>query len=304
MRIAPFAGALLIASALGTPHAAADEIFGLDLSGSFGEGGFDRYVPPITMPTLNETPFITTEVRPIYLYHNIPSEFITGGGDVNGVAAQARIAFSDRFGFIATTDGWADINFAGVLPNSNGLLDVTAGVKYAVISDPEAGQIVSVGLRYTAPLGNVNIASTGLDLNGSENGSIDAFITGAKVYEEIQLQGSVGVQAALSGESWTYLHAHAHADYELFDGFFPLVEANVIAPIQGGDRLPGAPLTGTDLFDLGAGNPETTVTLGIGARYQILDWAMLGAAVSTNMNAGSGNSLHGTRVYTDMVFHF
>jgi|GEM_PF-4581192 len=37
------------------------------LAGSLGEGGFSRYVPAVTMPTLNETPFITTEVKPIYI---------------------------------------------------------------------------------------------------------------------------------------------------------------------------------------------------------------------------------------------
>lgn len=304
MRAVPLAGALIATCALAGGPATATEFLGMKLEGSFGEGGFDRYVPPITMPTLNETPFITTEVHPFYVFHNIPSEFVTDGGGVHAFAAQARLAITDRLGFIASTDGYADINFDAALPNSNGFLDLTFGLKYAVISDPAAGEIVTVGARYTAPIGNVNIGGTGIDLNGADNGSIDAFVSGAKLYEDLQLQGLLGIQAALSDEGWSYFHAHMHADYELFEGFFPLVEANVIAPIEGGDRLQGATLTGTDIFDLGASDPETTITLGVGARYHLLDWAQIGAAVSTNMNAGSGNSVHGMRVYTDLVFHF
>jgi hypothetical protein len=60
------AGTILSAGLMVGP-AAAQELMGFNLSGSFGEGGFSRYVPPVTMPTLNESPFITTEVKPIFI---------------------------------------------------------------------------------------------------------------------------------------------------------------------------------------------------------------------------------------------
>ena len=45
----------------------------------FRDNGFSRYVPAVTNPLFNETPFITTEVKPIYIYHHIPNDFLTGG---------------------------------------------------------------------------------------------------------------------------------------------------------------------------------------------------------------------------------
>src|SRR3546814_8989847 len=42
-----------------------DSFLGLDLNGSLGEGRHSRYVPPLTNPVFNETPYITTEVRAI-----------------------------------------------------------------------------------------------------------------------------------------------------------------------------------------------------------------------------------------------
>src|SRR3546814_3428524 len=64
-----------------------DSFLGLDLNGSPGEGRHSRYVPPLTNPVVNETPYITTEVRAIYLYNRLPEDFVTDGGYVN-LAAQ------------------------------------------------------------------------------------------------------------------------------------------------------------------------------------------------------------------------
>ena len=57
-----------------------DGFLGLDLNGSLGEGRHSRYVPPLTNPVFNETPYITTEVRAIYLYNRLPEDFVTDGG--------------------------------------------------------------------------------------------------------------------------------------------------------------------------------------------------------------------------------
>ncbi|MEM7236391.1 MAG: hypothetical protein AAF501_00985 [Pseudomonadota bacterium] len=138
----------------------AQSLFGFDLKGSFGEGGFDRYVPPFTFFVLNETPFITTEIKPVYAYHNLPNNFVTEGGDIHGVAVQGRLALGDRFGIIATSDGWADVDFNAALPDTDGFLDLSAGAKYAAVSNPADGEILTVGLRYTAPTGNIDTAGT------------------------------------------------------------------------------------------------------------------------------------------------
>jgi hypothetical protein len=73
---------------------------GLDLEGSFGEGRHSRYVPPLSNPLFNETPYITTEVRAIYFHQEIPDGFVTNGGDIDLVAVELRVALTDRLGFI------------------------------------------------------------------------------------------------------------------------------------------------------------------------------------------------------------
>ncbi|MEM7508594.1 MAG: hypothetical protein AAF415_17825 [Pseudomonadota bacterium] len=299
----PLLTAACLAVAIAAPAQADESFLGLDLEGSFGEGGFDRnrYVPPVTHFAFNETPFITTELRPIYVYHDIPNDFLTDGGRIHAVAAQGRIAITDRLAFIATTDGWADLDFNAALESSEGPLDVAAGFKYAVISDPEGGNIATVGLRYTAPLGNVEVS--GIDLNGVGNGFLNPFISGAKLFEDFAVQGTLGFQIALAEDNWSFFHANLHADYDTGFGLSPFVEANLIAPFDGGNQLPGATLTGADVFDLGASDPQTQFTLGGGARFRLSDHATFGAGVEANF-ANRDTSVFGYRVTTDLVLHF
>jgi len=296
-----------LAAALGlAPAAGAEGLFGLDLSGSLGEGGFDRYVPPVTMFVLNETPFITTELRPIYAYHRLPDGFLTGGGDVHAVALQGRVAITERLGFIATTDGYADLDFDAGLPDTDGFLDLAAGLKYALISDPAAGRILTAGIRYTAPIGDIDTA--GIDLTGRGDGYVDVFLSGARLYDSgTQVQGSIGVNLSVDGDNVSNVHLHGHLDHEILPGLFPLVEANMLLPIDGGNQLPGANLTGADVFDLGASDPETIFTLAIGARYRPMQNVIFGVALEGNIldiGDDTAESVYGTRVTTDVTIHF
>lgn len=300
-------GALALVAALAAAPAMAED--GWNFAGSFGDNGFSRYVPSVTNPLFNETPFITTEAKPIYIYHHIPNDFLTGGGSVNVVALQARVALTERLGFIATADGYSWVDFDNVLPDDEGWNDLAAGLKYAFYSDPAEGTIGTIGLRYTAPTGTLK--SGGIKLNGTGNGYLNAFATGAKLFDKAQLQGSLGTQIALSDKNWSFFHASLHADYEVAKGIFPLVEANLIAPFDGGDRLKGLNLTGADIVDIGASDPENILSLGAGARFRLSDSIVAGAAFEKNVlennitgTSGTEASVWGWRVTTDLTIHF
>jgi hypothetical protein len=279
------------------------DFLGFELSGSLREGGFERYVPPVTNPAFNETPFITTEAKPLYVYHDIPDDFISGGGNVQVGALQLRLAFTERLGLIATLDGYTAIDFNDVLEDDDGPNDIAFGLKYAFVHDVANGIIGTAGLRYTAPAGNLE--TSGIELNGTGAGYLNPFVTGAYLFGDAQLQGSMGVQVALSEDNWSFFHASVHGDYEVFDSFFPFVEANVFAPIDGGDAIGGplSNLTGADIVDIGAEDPVTIFTIGGGARYRLTDWAIFGAGVEGNLT-NREDTVFGWRVTTDFTLHF
>ena len=300
------AGALALIAAL-APAAAGAE--GLALTRPFKETGFDRYVPPVTNPLFNESPFITTEIKPVYIYHDIPNDFITNGGNVNVVALQARAAITDRLGFIATADGYTWLDFNQAVPDEEGFNDITVGLKYALYQDPAAGEILTFGARYTAPVGSLDIP--GIELNGVGNGFVDLFATGAKLFDKAQLQGSAGFQIALSDDNWSFFHGSLHADYEVLPRFYPLVEANVIVPIDGGNRLGNINLTGVDIIDFGANDPESILTLAAGARYRFSENVTFGAAFEKSLLENDITGTSGTeagvfdwRVTSEIVIHF
>lgn len=294
---------LLIAAAPGQTAAAEEPFrpFGLNLEGSLGEGGHSRYVPPLTNPLFNETPYITTEARAIYFYHALPNDFVTGGGDVNLVALQLRVALTERLGFIATKDGYADFQFDDVLEDESGFANIAFGFKYAIISEPEDETLLTLGLRYEIPVNDLE--TSGIELQGDGDGFLNPFVTGATTFGDLGLQASFGANIALDGDADTSIvHYSAHADYEVLPGFFPLIEVNGFTPIDHGNRLTGAlgDLDGVDVLNFGSDDRDTTVTVGGGFRYQFNDNVQIGLGGETPIT-DKDDSIFDYRVYFDLV---
>lgn len=101
-----------------------------------GLRGFEHFYNPVGNPIYFETPFNNTGVRFLYLHHTFAEESQLQGGDLNVYALQARLAITERLGFIATKDGYSDLN-ADALPKENGWNNIAAGLKYAFYVDRE-----------------------------------------------------------------------------------------------------------------------------------------------------------------------
>ena len=270
----------------------------LEFGGSRAEG-HDRYVPPLTNPIFNETPYITTEVRPFYMFQEISSDLGTNGGEINLFAIQLRLALTERFGLIATKDGYADIHFDEGLQDEDGFANLAFGVKYAAYSSPESDSIISVGVEYEAPSGNLKTG--GIDLQGDGDGFFDLFATGATVVGPVGLQGSFGFNLAVDDDHNSSLfHFSAHADVEATPWLFPIVELNGLAVVDDGDRT-AIDLEGNDLVNLGATDSGTVVTIGGGLRFVLSDHIILGVGAETPVTNDEG--LMDWRLTTDAVIH-
>lgn len=275
--------------------------FGLDLYGSMGEGRHERYVPPVTNPIFNETPYITTEARAFYFYHELPGGFVTDGGHVNLIALQLRLALTERLAFIATKDGYADFYFDEVLEDEDGFANIAFGFKYALYSDPEEEDILTVGLRYEIPINDLE--TSGIELQGAGDGFLNPFVTGGTAFGDLGLQASFGANIALNDNDTSILHYSLHADYEVFEGFFPLIEFNGFSAIDRGDRLTGAlgELDGVDVLNFGSEGRDTTVTIGGGFRYQFNDNIQIGAGGETPITPDTNDTIMDYRIYFDLV---
>jgi hypothetical protein len=226
---------------------------------------------------------------------------VTDGGYVNLAALQLRLALTERLGFIATKDGYADAHFDEVLGDEDGFSNIAFGFKYAILSDPESESLLTAGLRYEIPINDLETG--GIELQGDGDGFLNPFVTGATTFGDLGLQASLGANIALDGDADTsILHYSLHADYEVLPGLFPLIEMNGFTPIDHANRLTGAlgELDGVDLLNFGSDDRDTTITIGGGLRYRFTDNVQLGLGAETPIT-DNDDSIFGYRLYADLV---
>jgi len=261
-------------------------------------------VSPVTNPIFFEDPHVRTEVRPIYMYHVIDDDFLVGGGDVNVGAVQARWALTERLAIIATKDGYVDIDFddAPALSDS-GWVDVSAGVKYAIIDSDKHQFILTPGVKYEIPVGNTGV------FQGNGDGEFDIFVSTAKSWnclglENLRTLGSVGLRLPIDmDEETAQAHYSLQMDYRLCRYFIPFAAINAFTVLSEGDGLPlGA--EGFDLINFGASDAEgkTQPAAGVGFRSQVLEHVEAGFAYEHAV--GSPRGLYEERFTLDAILHF
>jgi len=207
-----------------------------------GLPGYEGFVKPVGMPLYFEDPFITTDLRLLYIYHTIPGSSVLRGGQVHVAAVQARLALTERLAFIATKDGYSWVD-SGITPSGDGWNDIALGLKYAFISKPEERFLLTGGFRYEFSNGSRDA------WQGGDSGEVSPFISVAKGWDKWNFIGAVSGRIATDDHDATHsLVWNLHLDYELTDEFRPLVELHGIHWLSDADRLP----TSEDYLDVGS----------------------------------------------------
>jgi len=258
-------------------------------------GSLDPMISPLSMPTVNEDPRVSTELRPMYMYTKISDDFVTKGGHYHVIAAQLRLALTDRIGFIATKDGLIVLRPAEAVPEDSGFANIAFGFKGVLYEDDAAAAIVSAGLRYEAPWGQHDV------LQGHGKGLMNPFFSVAKGIGELHLEGYTGPGLAISDGDSSHYDVALHADYRIADVFYPLVEFNWRYILRGGDRIP-IDQEGFDLVNLGASKAggNSVATIAFGGRWRVLDTLDFGTGAEFPVT--ERHDIFGWRVYTDLIW--
>ncbi len=247
-----------------------------------GMDGFGQFIEPVGMPFYFEDPFIKSDMRLVYIYHKIPGSSQLRGGKVQHVAAQIRVALTERLQFIAYKDGYSWVD-AKILPESEGWNDIGIGLKYALYADPDEEYILSGGLKWELENGDIDT------LHGSTQ-ELVPFISAAKGYEGFNFMGTISGRIPTDDDLASYgLVWNLHADYKVCDWFYPLVEVHGIHWFSDGERLPlnidyldvssiGSQVDGRDFF-----------SAGLGFRIEPCDWFSFGATYEFPLEEKSEN---------------
>lgn len=240
---------LLVVTAL-----AAGQAFAQDKpasNGGFLTGlqGFEKFHDPVGQPLYFETPFNDTGLRALYLKHDFSDGSALGGGNVKVYALQARLAITERLAFIATKDGFSDIE-TGAFGEDDGWNDLAAGFKYVVVADRENDFVVTPGARY--------MVATGNKLYGVINGNVDElspFVSVAKGWDALHMIGNVTLRLPMDGDDGnTVGHWDVHLDYDLNPKsdcvVAPVAELHGVHYLD--DGAVGLPVGGLDYANLGS----------------------------------------------------
>jgi hypothetical protein len=257
----------------------------------------ENTISPVTNPIYFEDPVIRNEIRPIFIYHNFDSQFATGRGSARLGAVQFRYAITDRLAFIATEDGYMNIN--GTAVKGNGWMDLALGLKYALINDVQNQFILTPGFTFQLPTGDPKV------FNGRGSGQLNTFVSFAKGFGDLHFTGNVGLLIPmLRQEQNTMAHYSLMVDYYVSKWFVPFATANFWTTLNNASNVPGLTSNGYDVINFGAGSASgvTQGMLGLGFRSNIQKNVSLGFAYEMAVVKPYG--LSNNRFTMDMSIRF
>lgn len=232
----------------------------------------DHTISPVANPFFHEDAVIRSEIRPVFVHHNIDDRFL-GGGDAQLYALQLRYALTDRLAIIATQDGYFDIN-NDAIGDPEGWMDLALGVKYALIDNEASQFILTPGLTFKIPTGDREV------FQGRGGGEWDLFVAAQKGFGDFHLSSNVGLRLPNNTqENSTLLHYSLMADYYTCRWFIPFVAFNAYTVLSEGSNI-GLTTEGYDVINFGSSGADgvTQGTLAVGFRSRILKNVDLGFA--------------------------
>jgi hypothetical protein len=231
-----------------------------------GLSGYEDFVMPVGQFAYFEDPFITTDIRLMYVYHTIPNRSVLRGGQVNFLAVAARVALTERLAFIATKDGYSWVD-SGITRSGDGWNDIAGGFKYALIVKPDEQFLLTVGLRWELANGSSDA------WQGGDSQEFSPFVSFAKGWDKWHFLGAVSGRIPTDSDSanasvvW-----NMHLDYKLTETFRPLIELHGIHWLSNADKLP----LSADYLDVGSlgaskARGRDFFSAGLGFRWQAMD---------------------------------
>lgn len=263
---------------------------------------FCNFVSPISNPLFFEDPRTLTEIKPIFIEHHFPRNLpVLQGGDAQVYAVQMRAALTRRLSFIATKDGWIDLRTPG-LGHQDGFADLSAGLKYNLIRNPEFPFLLSAGFTYEVPIGQREV------LQNLGDGETHMFLSSAmQLGQELYWMSGTGFRVPInhtdSSTMWYWSNSLAYRfgpGSTPCTGWYGMWETNWFTWTRSGQSLP-LNFEGTDLINLGSNNVagNDIVTMLWGLKYKPTALQEIGSGIEIPVTDRS--DLFGHRVYLHWI---
>ena len=260
---------------------------------------FEGFINPVSNPVFAKDPRSSTWARLLFVNNNFPGSHPFGGGNAQVYAMQLNVALTERLTLTADKDGYASISPRNGA-NTNGWLNLGAGLKYTLIRDVENQFLFTAGLMYEVPTGEEDA------FQNHGGGHFTPFVSwGKQLGEHWHVVGNHGFNfGANQSQSSNFFYHQLHIDREIGGWFYPLVEFNWFQYTAGGDRLPNAVGEGDGLLNLGTRDMrgKQLFTTAVGAKVKCGEHMYLGGAYEFALSEYKG--LLNNRVTVDLVLRY
>jgi len=259
-------------------------VFGAQNGGWFrSDHMFDGFISPVTNPFLFEDPRSLTELRPIFIYQEIPSKQADfHGGHLSFLGLQGRVAFTDRWSLVFSKFGgiWLNSNSPSPYRDASSFAELWLGPKFTFYRGDDTGTLAAAGLQFQIPTGS---RSTFQDTGTL---SLVPYVSFGQNFlrdfrlGSFNLLANTGYSFSTNQQRSDYYYLSAHLDFDVANlhRFYPLFEMNwFLYTTNGNSTLIGS--EGRDLVNFGGHASGTGLLTGaFGGRVKITESAQLGAA--------------------------
>lgn len=272
----------------------------------------ENTISPVANPLFFEDPRVTSGVRPVYMYHWLPSTFdfaggsVPLGGQVQVMAVQLRYALTDKLGLIATKDGYIEFQPDHTLGHAYGWGDLAAGLKYVVYDNQDDQIIVTPGVTITIPTGSTEV------FQGNGSGVWNAFVSAEKGFDKFHATVNAGFNIPNNlSQQTAQTHYSLQLDYYTCQYFVPFAVMNGYTILSETSKtsdqsLSAVPLNteGYDLINFGSSQARgtTQLTVGGGARSRLAKNIDVGVAYEAGVVHPVG--IFDTRLTVDLIWRF
>ncbi|MFL5329459.1 MAG: hypothetical protein ACJ8C4_11145 [Gemmataceae bacterium] len=266
----------------------------------------DSFASPITNPFLFEDPRSLTEVRPIFMWQQIPgSNPVFQGGDVFFYGLQARISLTDWLSFTINKLGGVTFNADNpAIDDTSGMAELWLGPKFTFYRNAECGSVWAAGAIFQIPTGPAKV------LQDTGSFSIVPYLSGAQnfgrnSYGSFNVMDTLGYSFNVGGGRSDYLYNSFHIDFDVVNAhrFYPLLELNWFHYTSSGESRP-VQFEGADLANVGAFgvSGRDYLTIAPGFRYKFSECVQAGIAAEFPLT--SPHDLDNFRLTLDLIFRY
>lgn len=263
-----------------------------------GLQGWEKFHEPVGQPIYFESPFNDSGLRALYLKHDFSDGSTLQGGDVTVYALQARLALTEKLAFIATKDGYSDLN-SGIIDDT-GYNSIAGGFKYVLIADKANDFVMTPGIRYEAENGSRGVLQGGVD-------EFSPFVSFAKGFNDLHMLANLTLRVPTSqSDGNTVGHWDVHADYDLNPKsecvVAPVAEVHGVHYLTDGDSTLN--VGGLDYTNLGSQPDSSFVAwMGLGLRAEFAKKYEFGAVYEFALT-DKDKDIMDKRITIDFFFRF